>query len=417
LGKLSISNVLKKGVTVIAIIVAITLLLATKSIVEFVDNTEYAIHQNAFNGKLTAWNTPGLHWQWFGKVVKFKKARDIYLSSDELDGGSGKDVQPVSVLFPDGNAKVDVVCRYELSLVDSIQMELYKKFGNAQAVHNMVRQQVIEAVKGVGPLMSSAEAYSDRKPEVAILARNMALNGIYASQVVVDTTYTKEDGDSTVVYTKRYDLKRNTKGQPIITKSSILKQYNIAIPVFNVKDMDFDNKTVKLIEARKDAQLAKQDAITAFQNGQARIAKERATQEVEKIKQVTIAEKEAEVARIAAEKEKAVAVTKAEKEKEVARLNAEKAKQEAIAIDRKSTAEAMANKRKVAAGLTPQERAQWNYKTKVDVAKAIADGIAQAKYPTVYSAGSGNGKGSNAGLIDYLGIEAALNIVDKTTKK
>ena len=398
----SVAKMFKGGIAIIVVILLVVIALGFNSFMEYVDNTDYAVHQNAFTGELTVWNTPGWHVQMFGKVMKFPKAGDIYLSSDELDGGSGKEVQPVSVLFPDGNAKVDVVCRYELSLIDSIQLELYKKYGNAQAVHNMIRQQIIESVKGVGPLMSSSEAYSDRKPEVAILARNMALTGIFASQVIIDTTYTVEDGDSNQVIMKRYDV-RKVDGQPVVTKPSILKDYHIILPVFNVKDMDFDKKTIALIEARKDAQLSKQSAITAYQNGLAQVAKERATQEAIKIKAVTIAEKERDVA-----------VLNAEKNRKVAELNADKAKQVALKTIREAKAQADANALKVKAGLTPQERAEWKYKTTVDGIKAMyGPGIGSWDLPDIMS---GGGEGSG-GFMEALGMNQMLELQAKMTKK
>lgn len=409
--KFSVSSLLKKSVALIAVIAILVIGLGFNSVMEYVDNTEYAIHQNAFTGKLAVWNDAGWHVQMFGKVVKFSKAGEIYLSSDDLDGGSGKESQPVSVVFPDGKADVDVVTRYELALIDSIQMELYRKYGNPQAVHNMIRGQIIEAVQGVGPLMSSSEAYSDRKPEVALLSRSMSLEGIYASQVNIDTTF---DNDSNTVLVKSYDTKvRNDK--PVITKESVLGAYNIVLPVFSVKNMEFDSKTVKLIEARKDAQLAKQSAITAFQNGQASIAKEKATQEVEKIKQVTIAEKEAEVARIKAEKEKSVAVTNATKDSEVATLNAERAKQVALKTIREAKAEADANALKVKAGLTPQERAEWAYKTAVDGQKAMfGPGIGSWDLPDVMAGGSSEGGSSS--FMDALGVNQLFELKEKLTK-
>jgi len=408
----TIATVLKQGIGIAVIIALIILGLASKSILEFVDNTEYAVHQSAVKGKITVWNTPGMKFQWFGKVSKFPKSSNIYLSADELDGGKGRSVQPVQVLFPDGNAAVDVVARYELSLIEDIQKDIYRKYGNYNAIHNLVRQQIIEAVKGVGPLMSSSEAYSDRKPEVAVLARNMSLDGIYASSIQRDTTY---DVDSNVVVVKKYKVSRDSLGQPIITKRSILNTYNIVLPVFNVKDMAFDDKTIDLIEARKDAQLAKQDAITAFQTGQARIAKERATQEVLKIKEVTIAEKNADVARIKAEQEKSVAVTNATRESEVAELGAQKAKQVALKTIREAKAEADANALKVKAGLTPQERAEWRYKSHVDGMKAMyGPGIGAWDLPDIMAGGGSEG---GAGFMDALGWNQMMEIQEKMDKK
>jgi len=248
--------------------------------------------------------------------------------------------------------------------------------------------------------MSSSSAYSDRKPEVATLARSMSLEGIYASQVIRDTTYIVEDGDSTIAITKRYDVKRDANGRPVITKKSILADYNIVLPVFNVKDMDFDSKTVKLIDARKDAQLAKQNALTSYQNGLAKVAEERATQEAIKIKAVTIAEKERDVA-----------VLNAERARQVAELEAEKAKQVALKTIREAKAQADASALKVRAGLTPQEKAEWEYKTTVDGIKAMyGPGIGSWDLPDIMSGGNGDGAG---GFMDALGMNQMLELQAK----
>jgi len=397
----SVAKMFKGGITIIVVVLLVVIALGFNSFMEYVDNTEYAVHQNAFTGELTVWNTPGWHVQMFGKVMKFPKAGDIYLSSDELDGGSGKEVQPVGVRFPDGTAKIDVVCRYELSLIDSIQLDLYRKYGNAQAVHNMIRQQIIESVKGVGPLMSSSEAYSDRKPEVAILARDMALNGIFASQVIIDTTYTVDDGDSNQVVMKRYDVKR-VNGDPVITKPSILKDYHIILPVFNVKDMDFDKKTIALIEARKDAQLSKQSAITAYQNGLAQVAKERATQEAIKIKAVTIAEKERDVA-----------VLNAEKNRKVAEENLKTTKLDAEGIIVAAKAKEVAIKKSGA--MTELDK----YKIDAEVKKSIGmeEWKSKRPVPTTMIVGGGEGKGGSTSAMDnavQLGVLKATGMI--TTK-
>lgn len=381
---MKISSLIKGSIGIGAILLVIISGLAFSSVTEYVENTEYAVHQSITSGKLTVWNNAGWHWQMFGKVAKFKKAGDIYLSSDILDGGSEKNTQPVSVLFPDGSALVDVVVRYELPLAEDKQMELYRKYGSELSVISMIRQQVLEGMKQVGPLMSSSEAYSDRKSEVANLARVMALEGVYASAVDIETTTDKEENE---IQIKKYRVKTDTLGNPIVVKTSILKEYNILLPVYNVKDMDFDPKTVALIEARKDAQKAKQDAITAFQNGQARVATEKANQEVEKIKQVTIAEKE-----------KDVAVLNAQREKEVAELNAKKAEQEALATI--TTAEAKKKQLQLADGLS--DRAKYEIDARKEATIESAKHYSQWKGPEIVVNGS---SGSGGGLESVLMLE------------
>lgn len=112
------------------------------------------------------------------------------------------------------------------------------------------------------------------------------------------------------------------------------------------------------------------------------------------------------------EKIKAVEVTKAEQEYEVARLAALKAKEEAKKIEAEGAAKAAANRQLVAAGLTPAERAEWDYKTAVGVAEALSK--SQVRWvPEVMIAGQ-DGKGFNP--LDAVGYNYLLDIAKKQSK-
>ena len=139
-----------------------------------------------------------------------------------------------------------------------------------------------------------------------------------------------------------------------------------------------------LIQTSKaKAAAAIQEAIRAEEEGKAQAAK----------------------AKWAQEQIKATAVTKAEQEREVARLEAEKANFEKARIIAEGQAEAEANRLKVAAGLTPQERAQWDYKTKVGVAEAFS----KIALPKVIM--SGGQAGSSA--MDALGLKMIMDAAEK----
>lgn len=99
------------------------------------------------------------------------------------------------------------------------------------------------------------------------------------------------------------------------------------------------------------------------------------------------------------EKEKAVAVTKAQQEFEVAELEAKKAKQVALKVQAEGEAKAAANRALVAAGLTPAEKAEWDYKTAVGVAEALANSKVQWVPSVMFG---GNGSGNNA--MDAVGL-------------
>lgn len=114
------------------------------------------------------------------------------------------------------------------------------------------------------------------------------------------------------------------------------------------------------------------------------------------------------------EQEKAVAVTKAQQEFEVAELEAKKAKQVALKVQAEGEAKAAANRALVSAGLTPAERAEWDYKTAVGVAQALAE----SKVSWVPSVMFG-GNGSSNSAMDAVGLKMLLDITksfDKTSK-
>jgi hypothetical protein len=71
-------------------------------------------------------------------------------------------------------------------------------------------------------------------------------------------------------------------------------------------------------------------------------------------------------------------------------------------------AQAEANRLKVAAGLTPQERAQ----IQKDIAIGVAEKLAQLQLPSVYIEGGAKGDKANMGLIEsLLGAELAKSMV------
>jgi len=104
-------------------------------------------------------------------------------------------------------------------------------------------------------------------------------------------------------------------------------------------------------------------------------------------------------------------VTDAQKLYEVAALNAKKALEEKKAVIAKGEAQARANQLKVAAGLTPQEKVEWEYKTKVGIAAELA----KVNVPAVV-VGGGDGSGDNVSPMDAIGVNMLLDIMNKMDK-
>src|SRR5215831_9908374 len=123
---------------------------------------------------------------------------------------------------------------------------------------------------------------------------------------------------------------------------------------------------------------AEQDAITTELQGKAAAAKAKWEQEVIK----------------------AQAITQAQQEKEVAALQVQTALLEAQKVKTDADAKSYANSRLVSAGLTPQEKAQFEKDTKIGVAEALSKIV----LPTTYMAGNTGNKDASI-LESILGVK------------
>ena len=182
---------------------------------------------------------------------------------------------------------------------------------------------------------------------------------------------------------------------------SPVSQYGITCGLVSILDIKYDAATQDQIDAQKQANLA---VITS---------KTKSIEAMQRTLQITEEGKAAaEKAKWEQEREKAIAVTKAEQEREVARLAAEKAKFEKEKVIAEGQAQAEANRLKVAAGLTPQEKAEWQYKTTVGVAEALANSKV-SWVPEIMI--SGKDGGSNTAM-DAVGLNMLMEVVKKQTK-
>ena len=146
------------------------------------------------------------------------------------------------------------------------------------------------------------------------------------------------------------------------------------------------------------------------------IAESKGKAEVEKMKATTDAEREEELAEIRAKQEVAVAslakekaLIEANKQLEVAEIQKkeELAKLEVIKIQaEQKVAEAEAKKQQIelAGDITEKEKFELTIhkETKVDVAKALAQGLSGVKLPTTLFIGTNGGSDKGASSLDYL---------------
>ena len=66
--------------------------------------------------------------------------------------------------------------------------------------------------------------------------------------------------------------------------------------------------------------------------------------------------------------------------------------------------------------MTPQERAEWDYKTKVGVAEALAKS-SHPLVPEIMMTGNGEGKNGGANAMDAVGLNMLMNLTDRLSNK
>ena len=420
-----------KILAVVTVGVLILLGVFARKMVGYKQSTELLVKQSPF-GTLSCVEGQGLYFKGFASIYKYDLAKSFYFNSstEKVDGhgweGDEDDEDDISVtLSRNANADISGYLMYELPTDCDKLIELHKNQRSDKGIkHNLVRNAVLSAVRKTAPLFTAEEAKVTKIAEFRRLAEDQLVEGEYLTTIEVLKEKAGEDEvDSTGKVVKKAEvqeyrvtkLKLDTNGHRIITKKSPITQYGIVVKQLEIQNVKLDPKAQQQLDIVKEremqrvanataAETAKQKAITAKAEGDARIAEAKATQEVQKMTEVTMAEKE-----------KAVAILNAEREKEVARLNALKAIEDAKRIKAEGEAEAAANRAKVAAGLSPQERAEWDYKTKVGVAEALA----KSSHPLVPEIMmTGDGKNGGAGTaMDAVGLNMLMDLTTKLSNK
>lgn len=192
--------------------------------------------------------------------------------------------------------------------------------------------------------------------------------------------------DKTVTVVK---IVQDKNGMPLRQEVSSVKIYGVSLQGLALNSIDYDSEVENQIKVQQQAYMqvqtaianskkAEQDAITTELQGKAAAAKAKWEQEVIK----------------------AQAITQAQQEKEVAALEAQTAILAAQKVKTDADAKAYANAKLVSAGLTPQERAQFEKDTKIGVAEALSKIV----LPTTYMNGGGGNREASL-LESILGVK------------
>lgn len=330
------------------------------------------------------------------KITTYPDVLTVKYSKKYADEDNNEDISslnaPVDIRFSDAaDADAEATVKFRLPATEQEMLLLHRDNRNYKKLTQTILEPYAdECLNFSAQLMESETHYSGGKSKMAEDFQSQLEKGQYI--IEVKSEYVEDSISNTKRRITETNIRRNADGTPSRKKSNIL-QYGITIAAATIESVDYDPLIDKKLEAKIDASTresiskqlaitAEQEAITAARQGEKLIAETEAREQSAKREAV-----------IQAEKKTAVAV----ENKKQAILNAE-------AELATKTAQAKGDRLKVAAGLSPKEKAEFDMKTKIGVAAEIA----KRPVPLI----TNNGAGAS-GLSQTYSMQEMLVLVDK----
>lgn len=391
----------KKILAVLVAALAVLFICTLGKFGEDVKNETIVVNQYPFSGNMEYWTTPGFKWQWWGKTTTYLKTQQLWFGS-ENDKGERMG-NPIPVIFNDASdgmiyGSLRVKLPTDKKYLERIQTDYN---GMDRLMNDLVRPTVTKVIYASGPLMSAFESYAEKKNDLIEYITDQLNNGVYKTAVKRVEVTDAITGEKKIINVATLIPDSLAAGGYKRSESSPFAYYGLEIGQVAVSKIAYADKVNQQIAQQQEANMliqtsrakaaaAAQEAIRAEEEGKAMAMKAKWEQE----------------------KVKAVEVTKAEQEYEVARLAALKAKEDAKRIEAQGLAEAAAARAKVQAGLSPLEKATIEKETAIGVAQALANSNVRW-VPEVMVLGNQN---ASANPMDAVGLNMLLDIAKKQSK-
>jgi len=390
------------------------------------------------SGTLSVKFEAGPYMQYFGSTTSYNDI--MTLDYDRSDSAADATINQagIPVRYQDGGTgTVFGIARFRLPNDEPTMLAIHKEFrSNKGLAFKLIKAISEETMNHTAGFMTSEESYTERG-RFTQMAKTQLENGKFQTvqkrivqteagfEYCLEKNLTKENKKSCK------DVKKVTKIIPdIATKDGIqlhvdsdLATYGITVSGFQMIDWDYEKKTLEqisdkraatmaIITSKANAERAKQDAITAEQQGLANVMTARFKKEVIKAEKIVDAEREAAVAVIDAMKLVDVA-SQQKLEEEQKKLAAYETKKQQIALGQ-GEAERKRLNMEADGALQPKLDA-W-----VTVNSKYAEEFGKQKWvPEIMMGGGEAGNNSAAtDLISMLGVNTAkelqLNMKMKT---
>ena len=423
----SIGKIIRKGLY--AVLGLITIILAF--MVVGINDAGYRTVVQWPNGHTFVKFDPGMYLQLFGSTWEYNDVLTLDFNPKEDAENATLSQQNISVRYQDGGlGHVTGITRFRLPTDEETMLLVHKEFRSNEGIAGKLLVNVTEeAMNQTAGLMSSEASYAEKRGVFGQWARDQIVNGKYKTrqektfEVEYGFEYCLEENLTEKLQEECRNVKKVTKYYPTILmrdgqpqyEVSDLKQYGITVTGFSIVDWGYEPKTLDqistkreatmaIITAKANAERAKQDAITAEQQGLANVKVAEYEQEVEKIRQVVIAEREKEVAVIDAQKKVELAAQE--------KLRQEQNKEAMVQYKQAEILRGEGDAAYKAKVLAADGALAQKLETYERVSQMYAEAIAKQKWvPEVQMGDLSGGTGSNAeALINMLTVKTAKDL-------
>lgn len=394
---------------VIACVVAFLALMMLPKCAEDVKNEEIVINQVPFTGELEYWTTPGFKFQKGGRTSNYYKTNQIWFNEIEKEKKNNGNIilrptgdnPALPITYNDkGKGYVLGSVRIELPTDQKFLYRIQTHYGSMdRLINDLIKPTLGKVILACGPLMTSLESVSEKRTDLIAYATDQLNYGVYKTMVKEEETTDQLTNEIKIIRIASLITDSVSPNGYKRQEESPFAYYGLKVSQLSISDMEYEQATIDQINKQREADMSIVTAKSkALEAAQLRIQAEEE------------GKRDAEKAKWKQEEIKAVEVTKAQQAYEVAQLQAKEAAEKAKKIIEEGKAEAEANRLKVQAGLTPQEKAEWDYKTTVGVAEALY----KSNVRWVPEIMMGNTGGGNS--MDAVGLKMMLDIANQMKK-
>lgn len=305
----AITSKLPSGISVKSLSLIAFLIIGVIALFQMIGNNDsgYRSVVQYPNGTMEVMFESGPYIAFFGKVTEYPDVitYDYDEGATTRSEGSVSD-DGVSVRYQDGGTgTVYGKERFRLPSDTEQMLKIHREFRSAEGVGNrMIRPLVKEAHNLTAGLMSSEDAYAQKRGTYINWAQDQIANGKYVTELQAITIRNEESGKDE---TRQVPVIKVDKGGNAMRYPSMLAEYGITTSSGQVTKWDFEPKTLAQISAKREATMAiitakaeaeraKQDALTLEAKGMAEVIKAKYEREVMNAKDISDAERAVKVA-------------------------------------------------------------------------------------------------------------------------